>query len=181
MVPYKDFSKNSYRSSSSVDPQKPPIASTRSAIPVKFLTRSFSGSNLATFLKADPSTRRAALGASCSRCSLGQSNARNFNFCTYSWTLVDPGMNFGMLFQGGCGPPVGLASSMSSEVKPGISKLQKTANQGWALSRPWISLLSCGYPVAGAATLRYQCKRYHRNGSTLSIEISKGKWNAFSS
>ena len=42
-------------------------------------------------------------------------------------------------------------------------------------------ILTCIYMHIHSVRADSSPKRYHRNGSTLSIEISKGKWNASSS
>ena len=102
-VPYKAFSKYSYRSSISVDPHDPPIASTNKATPAVVDVFSFAGSKRAILRKAVPSTNNAALGANKGRDSTGHMAARNFNFCVYSWTFVTPGVNFGILAQGSWG------------------------------------------------------------------------------
>ena len=75
------------------------------SMPVWSLTRSFDGSNKAIFLKAVPSTNKAARGANWLRCSAGHMAAKKRSFWTYSWTLVVPGANFGIKFHGSCGVP----------------------------------------------------------------------------
>ena len=99
-VPYNDFSKNSYLSSSSVEPQEPPIASTMAAMPSVDFTFNFWGGIRAIFLNAVPSTNNAALGANWSRKSVGHKAARNLSFCVHSRTFVVPGTNFGIWLQG---------------------------------------------------------------------------------
>ena len=141
-MPYKAFSKNSCLSSSSVEPQDPPIASTSSGIPVWLATLSLAGSKRATFLNADPSTNSAARGASCSKCSTGHMAARNRNFWTYSWTFVVPAMNFGMLCHGGWRvklegvPPFAKSGSSAGT---GIDDMSKTVA---SFGGPWSTTLT---------------------------------------
>ena len=98
------------------------MASTRSWMPDKLATFNLAGSRRATFLKAVPSTRRAARGANNSKESLGHIAARNFNFWVYSCTFVIPGVNFGMLAHGNWGftPTPAAAEASGSVVDGGI-------------------------------------------------------------
>ena len=114
-VPYKAFSKYSYRSSSSVAPHDPPIASTKAAMPAWLFTFNFEASRRATLRNAVPSTRSAARGASWSRNSTGHMAARNLSFWVYSCTFVTPGENFGMLFHGNWGMPCEPSASAPAE------------------------------------------------------------------
>ena len=126
-------------------------------------TLSFSGGSLATFLKAVPSTRTrsAARGANKAKCSVGHIDAKNLSFCAYSWTLVVPGMNFGMLCQGGCGatlatdPPIS-GSSESGRGTPipppcpsaAVGGIALATDQNWQkkickrIVGPWIGTLT---------------------------------------
>lgn len=55
-----------------------------------------------TFWKADPLHWSAARGASCAKCSLGQSPARNSRRFVYSVKSVSPGENDGIKCHGRC-------------------------------------------------------------------------------
>ena len=109
------------RSSSSVDPHWPPSVSTNKVTPSRLFTLSFDPSSRDTNVNADPSTCKAARGASKSRRSGRQIEAKNLSFLTYSCTLVTPGVNFGMACQGNCEVDIGGTSSGTGMPSPLIS------------------------------------------------------------